>query len=456
MKVIARSLVVIFVALIAVPALAVTQTITTAVQLLATTTVLMMGGTGTPLAPSTPAENETYMSTMLNGFFADDAVYNRVAVHTPEEFWPTTGTDHRTFDVSVADGVGELDDAIKDADYSAGNKVIVFGYSQSATIIAIEKQNLANDPSAPKPNQLEFVVVGSLNNPDGSLFTRLPGLVLPGLGVTFEPAMPNDGYKTTSYVREYEGLADLPDNPLNLLALGNALVGAAVLRPDYRSVDPTSPDNITLPSTDPNSVYILMPTPRLPILMIFNGVVPEPVLAGLDPIVRWGVDLGYDRTTPANVPTPFTLLPTFDPITALSELPGAIVAGIDAAAAATDAPAVPLQSNSNSTLARAGSRAELAVDEDAPNDVVAPQPEVEGTDATDGGNTSGATRPRPLQLLRDSLKFEPKNRPSATRPNGDGPLKRIVDALTGQRPEPAAEPAAADDQKPEQKDEAAA
>ena len=148
--------------------------------------------------------------------------------------------------------------------------------------------------------------------------------------------MPNDYYLTTSYVREYEGLADLPDNPLNLLALGNALVGAALLH-HYRSVDPNDlANNITLPSTDPKSVYVLVPTPRLPILMVLDGVVPEPILAGLDPALRWGVDLGYDRTTPANVPTPFTLLPTFNPVTAASALPKAIADGVDAAASAAN------------------------------------------------------------------------------------------------------------------------
>lgn len=455
MKVMVRSLVVIFVALIAVPALAVTQTITTAVQLLAATTVLMMGGTGTPLAPTTPAENQTYMSTMLNGFFVQPG-YTRVAVHTPEEFWPSTGNDDRTFDVSVADGVDDLDAAIKTpAYYVGGNKVIVFGYSQSATIIAMEKQNLADDPNAPLPSQLEFVVVGSLNNPDGGLFTRLPGFVILGLGVTFEPAMPNDGYKTTSYVREFEGLADLPDNPLNLLALGNALVGAAVLHPDYRSVDPDDPSNITLPSTDPNSVYVLMPTARLPILMIFDGVVPEPILAGLDPILRWGVNLGYDRTTAANVPTPFTLLPTFDPITAVTDLPGAIAAGIDAAAGALPA-AVPLQSTSNSTFAGAGSRVDPqpAVDDGAPPDALT-RPEVDVTNATVGDNDSAATRPRPLQVLRDSIKFDPAHRPSATRTDGDGPLKRIVNALNGLRTKPTLEDAPKDAAEKETKTPAA-
>ena len=50
MKAIARSLVVIFVALIAVPVLAITQTVTTAVQLLAATTALILGGTQHPLS----------------------------------------------------------------------------------------------------------------------------------------------------------------------------------------------------------------------------------------------------------------------------------------------------------------------------------------------------------------------------------------------------------------------
>ncbi len=240
--------------------------------------------------------------------------------------------------------------------------------------------------------------------------------------------MPNDDYMTTSYVREYEGLADLPDNPLNLLAMGNALVGAALLHPDYRSVDPNDlANNITLPSTDPNSVYVLMPTPRLPILMVLDGVVPEPILAGLDPVLRWGVDLGYDRTTPANVPTPFTLLPTFNPITAASELPKAIADGVDAAASAANVP--------------------LA----APSAI-----EIEAT-AIEFHNKCNLTprspphqsEPRPLQILRESLKFGPENRPSTTRSSGGGPLKRIVDVLTGAAKSAAADESA-DAPKPEQ------
>lgn len=405
MKAIAHFVVVIFVALIAVPALALTQTIATSVQLLATT-VLMMGGTGTPLSPNTQAANELYMSSMLNGLFADNNLYKRVAVETPEEFWPSTGNDDLIFDESVAEGVEDLDLAIKQVYAGDPNaKVIVFGYSQSAVIIAKEKQKLADQSTPPPPSgQLEFVVVGSLSNPDGGLFTRLPGFVIPGLGVTFEPATPDDEYMTTSYVREYEGLADLPDNPLNLLAMGNALVGAAVLHPDYRNVDLTN--TVALPSTDQNSKYVLIPTPRLPILMVLDGVVPEPVLAGLDPVLRWGVNLGYDRTTLANVPTPFTLAPTFNPITAASEFPEAVAKGIDAAASATNLSVSPLQSNS---------KASQSV-------------------STPSAQAADRKPLRPLQILRESLKFDPPKGPSTIRSNGVGPLKRIVNALTGLRP----------------------
>ncbi len=55
------------------------------------------------------------------------------------------------------------------------------------------------------------------------------------------------------------------------------------------------------------------------------------------------------------------------------------------------------------------------------------------------------TKPEPFAKLRESLKFDPDNRPFGIRPNGDGPLKRIVNALTGQRPN-AAEPEANKDE----------
>jgi hypothetical protein len=116
MKLIARSLVVIFVALIAVPALAVTQTITTAVQLLAATTGLFMGGTQHPLSnpPDSDAFIDEYMDLAETNYIipVTGAVPNsRVAVIYPAEFFPVFGS--RTFDDSVLVGRQNLNSCIR-------------------------------------------------------------------------------------------------------------------------------------------------------------------------------------------------------------------------------------------------------------------------------------------------------------------------------------------------------
>ena len=126
MKAIARSLVVILVALIAVPALAVSVTITTAVQLLATT-ALIMGGTQHPL--STPPDDPDLSSSRTwarrsttSSFLRPACRTNRVAVIYPAEFFPVFGST--TFDDSVDDGrdnLGRLSRrAMAGCDYNTG------------------------------------------------------------------------------------------------------------------------------------------------------------------------------------------------------------------------------------------------------------------------------------------------------------------------------------------------
>jgi PE-PPE domain len=56
----------------------------------------------------------------------------------------------------------------------------------------------------------------------------------------------------------------------------------------------------------------LIPTKELPLLMPFNGIVPDPILKALDPPLRFLVELGYDRTDYSR-PTPAKLIPDADP-----------------------------------------------------------------------------------------------------------------------------------------------
>ena len=123
MRVVARSLGIIVLALFGAIALAASWTMTTAVQLLATT-AFIMGGTQHPLvnpnvlepgagyALAEPEFTNAYVATAMGNYIAptgtvrgdseDPDDYNRVAVYTPEEFFPTYGS--MTFDDSVVVG----------------------------------------------------------------------------------------------------------------------------------------------------------------------------------------------------------------------------------------------------------------------------------------------------------------------------------------------------------------
>jgi hypothetical protein len=77
--------------------------------------------------------------------------------------------------------------------------------------------------------------------------------------------------------------------------------------------------------------------------------------------------------------------------------------------------------------------------------------ELKNDETEQTGTTPEVTRPRPLQVIRESLNFDPTKRPSVTRPSGDGPLKRIVNALSGQRPTSATDTTAGDESESEPK-----
>jgi hypothetical protein len=69
--------------------------------------------------------------------------------------------------------------------FTGGNHVTVFGYSQSAIIGSLEIDHLMSlGASAPSPSQLNFVFIGNEMNPNGGLLARFPGLSLASYGST--------------------------------------------------------------------------------------------------------------------------------------------------------------------------------------------------------------------------------------------------------------------------------
>lgn len=295
---------------------------------------LIMGGTGNPTPGPSFITNifTKYVAPDFAGFSLADAH----ALFTPENLYPFTGVKTLPLNQSIGQGVGNLNDAVLQQ-ISVGNNVVVVGYSQSAVISSLEMQALAAMPNPPSPSQLSFVLLGDPMNPNGGMMERFVGLKLASLGVDFYGATPtNTPYPTHIYTIEYDGFADFPRYPLDVLADLNALAGIPAAHAQYQYVPAGRVDTaITLP-TDPAygtaTTYSMIPTTNLPLLDPVRAVpvIGNPIADLLQPdltyLVNWGYgDPAYGYSTgPANVPTPFGLFP---PLSATTALGGDLVTG---------------------------------------------------------------------------------------------------------------------------------
>ncbi len=268
--------------------------------------------------------------------------YQPEGLYTPEQFFPVPGYSNLTFDQSVAQGLTDLQDKIGDicgTDPTCGGEhLAVFGYSQSATIATDEMNSLATAANALDPSQLAFILVGDPNNPDGGILERFAGAYIPILDVSFNGATPPDTpYPTDIYTIQYDGVADTPQYPVNVVSDLNALLGYFYLHSDYPTV-PVSDYTVTLP-TSPDyytdggvTHYFEMLTQNLPLLDPLRQipVVGNPLADLLQPDLRVIVDLGYGDGY-ANVATPVGLFPQVDPLVVGSELATGAQQGVTAA-----------------------------------------------------------------------------------------------------------------------------
>ncbi len=100
-------------------------------------------------------------------------------------------------------------------------------------------------------------------------------------------------YHVIDIAREYDPVADFPDDPTNLLAIANALSGFITLH-DYRDVDINDPNNIVW--DEGNTTYVLVPTENLPLLNPLRLVGLNALADQLNGPLKAMVDKGYDRS----------------------------------------------------------------------------------------------------------------------------------------------------------------
>lgn len=321
----AQSLVVGVVAAISALLIALSSTVAAAIQLVAYSPIVMTG-------TFTADPDAEYVAMAMNDFVkpsrsADDPPqipdYNTpIPLDTPEQAWPITGLLDYTFGRSVQIGWADLRGQIAETtEVTGGQPIIVFGYSQSAVISIHEKRRLAElypagDPAAPN---IQFVLIGDLNRPNGGVMTRFQGAYIPLINFYFNGPAPTDtNFNTVDIARQYDGFADFPLYPINLVADLNALLGILYVHTDYEAVslDPASGKYVegTLEQRYGDTTYYTIPTARLPLLQPLRDLgVPEPLMALVEPALRVVVEAGYDRTISPGLPTPARLLPRIDP-----------------------------------------------------------------------------------------------------------------------------------------------
>lgn len=346
---------------------------TAAVELVVAVTPLVVPGTGTP----DPQNSNNYMANAVayyvqpSGSCGAEDCAAPVAIPYIAQFWPIPlpgwgGLEGAKWNVSVASGVTRLTSELVGANNpSAAHPVTVFGYSQGATVASIVKGNLADLTDEQKQN-LSFVLIGNPNRPDGGIFERLAILgTVPILDATFGRPTPTDtGIETYDIALQYDGVADAPSWVLNPLALANALAGFQYVHGTYLDPRGDDPATATPYGYTPEQVqaaienakancsaethcqkvegsdtyYVTLPAKTLPIMQPLldlgaatgTSAVVVPLVDLVSPLAQTLIETGYTRTD-YSTPTPFQLLPRFNPVTLASDLINDIPEGVRAA-----------------------------------------------------------------------------------------------------------------------------
>lgn len=280
----------------------------TTVVMLATTAYFISGTSFYSTAPR-PAPTVEGAQQQLHGYTTQSITASKQSQYSSTIF-PVSGLNAPTMGQSLRDGETKLNDELQ----TNPDTHVVVGESLGAGVQTVWLQHHANgaDSSAPAADKLEFVMKASPSRPNGGILARFPGLYIPILDIPFVGATPQSQYKTTDIVKQYDGIGDFPEYPLNLLAVANALAGYFVLHPYYGDVDPTSPDNNV--QVVGNTTYITVPTKHLPLLEPFRamarllGITKTPVLDAIEPVLKVLIETGYDRSN-YGAATPAKLFP---------------------------------------------------------------------------------------------------------------------------------------------------
>ncbi|MCH9734031.1 MAG: alpha/beta fold hydrolase [Actinomycetia bacterium] len=195
---------------------------------------------------------------------------------------------------AVADGVAATAEAVN----ATEGPVVVIGESLGSVVASQLAERLAEGPDSPSPDQIRFVLMATPEVGVGRFFPE--GTYIPFLNAIVS-RVPETVYDTIVVVGEYDGWADPPDRPWNLIASANALLGTNTVHgPPMFVADPATvpPENITVATNAAGGTVTtyLVPTRHLPLTQPLRGIgVPDSLVDRVDEVLRPIIDSAYLR-----------------------------------------------------------------------------------------------------------------------------------------------------------------
>ena len=233
----------------------------------AVSVVIYVGGTGTGYIPAPPAAAiQGFAAPVLGpGYTVQEYAYPGAPWDVPQASAPGLAN------AVAADGPG----------------TVVIGLSKGAQV-ARYSEVISTAPA----NSVSYVLIGDPDRPNGGLLSHM------------DKQYPFR-YNTTEIYGQYDGFADAPTHPLNILADLNALAGMLVIHTQYgngTALDPLTHLDQAIVTTHTNAngtttTTKMVPTAQLPIVTLLRAVgLPAKPAAQLNAFLKPIVDAGYSRS----------------------------------------------------------------------------------------------------------------------------------------------------------------
>jgi hypothetical protein len=172
-----------------------------------------------------------------------------------------------------------------------GEKVTVVGLSAGSLVVNEVLRNMIAAGELTDPDEISFIVVEDSSRQELIKDTKYNSR----LDYTYRPA-PVTPYNVVVVTGEYDGMADMPDRPWNLLAVANAMVGSVLVHVPvmYSSLSKVPDENITVTENikGGTTTHYLVPTKVLPLVQVM------PFLKSREAELKAKIDKGYSRNDP--------------------------------------------------------------------------------------------------------------------------------------------------------------